>query len=210
MEAALIIVVAAGVAGALAAYRFERRALYVLAKTVASAGFVALAVAVGAARSGWTGIALAGLALAAVGDVVLGLRGKRAFIAGMASFALAHAVLSAAFLVRGTEPRLLAALAIAVAVPAVLAWRAYHLRVPLRLRIAVAVYLAIVSTMAASGLASGVAHRMPLLGLGAVLVAASDVAVARERFGTPAFANKVFGLPSYYLGQTLIALALAA
>jgi cytochrome c biogenesis protein CcdA len=46
------------------------------------------------------------------------------------------------------------------------------------------------------------------LAMGAVLVAGSDVAVGRERFGTRGFVNKLAGLPAYYLGQVLIALAL--
>jgi uncharacterized membrane protein YhhN len=57
-------------------------------------------------------------------------------------------------------------------------------------------------------LATGAAQRAPALVVGALLVAGSDLAVARERFATKGFVNKAVGLPTYYLGQTLVALAL--
>jgi len=58
----------------------------------------------------------------------------------------------------------------------------------------------------ATGLATAIASGTPMLAAGAMLVAGSDAAVARHRFVQPAFANKLWGLPAYYLGQTLIAL----
>ena len=44
-----------------------------------------------------------------------------------------------------------------------------------------------------------------LLGLGAALYFASDIAVARDRFVGASFANKAWGLPAYYAAQLLIA-----
>jgi uncharacterized membrane protein YhhN len=77
------------------------------------------------------------------------------------------------------------------------------------MRAPVALYLVVLAAMLAAGGAAAVLHRSWRLGLGALLVAGSDIAVARERFVAPGFANKLVGLPTYYLGQILIASSLA-
>jgi uncharacterized membrane protein YhhN len=94
------------------------------------------------------------------------------------------------------------------AVLAVPAWRALRSRwaVPPRLRGAVAGYLALVAVMAGLAVVAALARGAWPLALGALLVGGSDLAVARERFGRSGFANKLVGLPSYYAGQTLLAL----
>ncbi|MDA0700641.1 MAG: lysoplasmalogenase family protein, partial [bacterium] len=66
----------------------------------------------------------------------------------------------------------------------------------------------VLGTMVVLALATGSARPAPALVLGALLVVGSDLAVARERFVTAGFVNKAVGLPTYYLGQTLVALAL--
>jgi hypothetical protein len=43
--------------------------------------------------------------------------------------------------------------------------------------------------------------------LGALLFAASDLAVARDQFVRPGLANRMVGLPLYYAAQVLLALA---
>ena len=48
------------------------------------------------------------------------------------------------------------------------------------------------------------------LAAGACLFFASDLAVARDRFVARDFTNKLWGLPAYYIGQLLIAWAIAA
>jgi uncharacterized membrane protein YhhN len=70
----------------------------------------------------------------------------------------------------------------------------------------VSAYAVVLGLMLATGLATAIASGTPMLAAGAMLVAGSDAAVARHRFVQPAFANKLWGLPAYYLGQTLIAL----
>jgi uncharacterized membrane protein YhhN len=47
----------------------------------------------------------------------------------------------------------------------------------------------------------------PEVRLGAVLFAASDLFVARDRFVRPGLANRALGLPLYYAAQVLLALA---
>ena len=72
----------------------------------------------------------------------------------------------------------------------------------------VVAYAVVLGTMVSLAFATGAAHRAPALVIGALLVAGSDLAVARERFATKGFVNKAIGLPTYYVGQTLVALAL--
>ena len=43
--------------------------------------------------------------------------------------------------------------------------------------------------------------------LGAVVFATSDILVARQRFVVRSLANRVLGLPMYYLAQVLFALS---
>ncbi len=90
----------------------------------------------------------------------------------------------------------------------VLGGRAWRARLPGAMLAPVAAYALALGTMVVLALATGAARPSPALVLGALLVAGSDLAVARERFGTQGFVNKAVGLPTYYLGQTLVALAL--
>ena len=200
---------AVAVCVALIGARAKRRVLYAIAKTVASLGFVATALASGAASSVWGSIALAALALAAVGDVLLALPGSRLLRAGLAVFAAAHLVFAAAFAARGIGPwpqTTLAASLAALAVAGTWLWLAPHLSEEWRR--AVALYLTVVVLMLSTGIASAIHSTSPLLAVGIVLVAGSDVAVARQRFVQESFANKLWGLPVYYLGMVLIALSL--
>ena len=57
------------------------------------------------------------------------------------------------------------------------------------------------------GRRSGRGPRRSLLGGGATAFYLSDLAVARERFVTRSFADKLWGLPLYYVAQVLIALS---
>jgi uncharacterized membrane protein YhhN len=49
------------------------------------------------------------------------------------------------------------------------------------------------------------AGRPLALWVGALLFYVSDLAVARNRFVAPGFANRAWGLPAYYAGQMLLA-----
>ena len=203
-----MLVTATGVGGALVAFRLRRPFAYAAAKTAASLGFVGTALAAGALDHAWSRLALVALVLSAAGDVALALRAANGFIAGLVLFALAHTVYTAAFLVYGSAAATTAILGLLAALSAWSVWVAFRERLPARMRVPAAVYLGVLSAMVASGTAAGITHRSWLLVCGVALVAGSDIAVGRERFGTSMFANKLIGLPAYYLGQTLIALSL--
>ena len=187
-----------------------------VAKLLASAGFVSVALIGGAGWSYGRWIA-AGLALGALGDAALLGRKRRAFVAGMILFALDHLCVmrAAALVVAPREWPLMwgiAPLAIGAAVVAGL-WRNLGL-----LRVPVAIYAAIIAVMltaAGAPLLAGAPpwfgdRRAALLACGALCFFASDLAVARQRFAHESFWNKAWGLPLYYAGQLLIAWSAAA
>ncbi len=196
-----------GVIAALVATRRGMRRAYVISKALASAGFIAVAVASGAVGALWSMLVLGGLVFSAAGDVVLGVRGRRTFLVGLSCFAVAYSVYSGAFLLHGTGVYLWATVP-AGAIFVIGAWLYLRNRLPAGMRAPVGVYLAVIAAMMATGIAAGISHKTVSLVCGVILVAASDLAVARERFSSPSFANKLFGLPAYYAGQTLIALSL--
>ena len=201
----------AGVVAALTAYRADARRLYVVGKGAASAGFLAVALAGGPPEATWARAALVALAASALGDVSLAGRGRAAFATGLAAFTAAHLAYAVAF---GLRIDALGAVLAGAAVGLLAArpgWRALasRLSVPTSLRGPVAGYLTTVTVMLGLALVVGAVRGAWPLALGAVLVGGSDVAVARERFGRPGFANKLVGLPTYYAGQLLIALQVA-
>ncbi len=197
-------ILAAAVAALLAAdYRGSRPGIWV-AKPLASGVFVAAALAAGARESSYGLLVLAALGLSWLGDVLLIPDGRPSvFRAGIASFALAHVAYVAAFLVRGAD---LARVALAVvpvltAVVAAARWLRPHVSPDMKL--AVNVYMGIISAMVVA--AAGASRADPMILVGALLFYVSDLTVARDRFVAPGFANGLVGLPLYYAGQLALA-----
>jgi len=207
--AVFVLITCVGVAVALVSFRVGMPRAYVVSKASASLGFIGTALAAGAMDSVWGRLALGGLVLSAAGDVVLSLRGRRAFLSGMACFAAAYMTYSIAFVFSGVRVAALGATAPAVAATAAGVWIWLRTRLPEPLRIPVGAYVGIVAVMLAVGTAAGITHRSWMLFCGVILVAGSDIAVGRERFDDAGFENKLLGLPAYYAGQTLIALSLS-
>ena len=182
-----------------------------IAKIVASLAFFAVAIVAGGSTNPiWYGrLLIAGLALGVAGDVALLGRGDRAFLFGLGAFLLGHAAYIAAFaqLVAITAwPAEAGATALVPIAVAVVALAKLWPRLG-RMRIAVIGYVVAICAMMIGGLALlGVQHRATA---GAALFFASDLAVARDRFGGASFTNKAWGLPAYYLGQLYLAWSLA-
>ncbi len=177
-------------------------------KTFTSACFILCAVRQGIAGR-YDVMVLAGLVFGFLGDVLLGLRGQKMFLAGMIAFAFGHALYAVAFVTLGASdpfPRALIAL-IGLVGCGVLAWLWPHLG---KMRVPVAVYVAIIAIMliAASGTLRLKEPQRWMIVMGAAFFAVSDVFVARNRFIDPSFTNKFLGLPLYYAGQFLIALSI--
>ncbi|KMY68879.1 hypothetical protein AAU61_04695 [Desulfocarbo indianensis] len=158
---------------------------------------------------GYYALALAGLILGLLGDVLLALKTKAAFKAGLAAFLLGHLAYVAAFGLY-TEPMhwvLPGVLLLWAVAFLVFRWLKPHLG---DMRVPVAAYVIVITLMLWAAWAALWGGQLPAwtarLGLaGAVCFYLSDIFVARERFVTPGFANRLWGLPLYYVGQFLIA-----
>jgi uncharacterized membrane protein YhhN len=201
-----VLACAAAVAGCLLAdARGSARGVW-LAKPLASAAFLWAALAWGALDSGFGRWLAAGLALCAAGDVLLIPRSAPGTLrTGMAAFGLGHACFAAGFVSRGVAPAG-AVLGAAATLALLLAtWRWLRRHLPPHERAPVLLYLAVIGAMLVT--ASGaVARGAPATAvLGAWLFAASDLAVAQDRFVSRSFASTLWGLPAYYAAQLLIA-----
>jgi uncharacterized membrane protein YhhN len=185
------------------------------AKLIASAGFVAIAMAgLGSAYGQWIA---GGLVCGALGDAALLGRKRRAFVAGMVLFALDHLCVmrAVAHVVEPGEWPMAWALAPLALGAAVLVWLWSTLGL---LRVPVAIYTALIALMLTAACAPLLVgappwfgeRRAALLAGGALAFFLSDLAVARQRFAHESFWNKAAGLPLYYGGQLLIAWSAAA
>jgi uncharacterized membrane protein YhhN len=200
-----VVLTAAGLGWLLLAERAGSSAR-LFAKPLASFGFLVTALAAGALDSAFGRWMLAGLVLSALGDVFLLGKPESAFLAGLGSFLLAHAVFGAAFLARGiTAPGLLAFIPLAVFARQVLRWLRPHLSE--RMRVPVAAYSVAISLMGVLAVATAVDAWDWRIPAGALLFILSDIAVARDNFVAAGFANRLWGLPLYYSGQLLLAWA---
>lgn len=178
------------------------------AKIAASMGFLGLAVCCGAFDSSYGRILLAGLALAAVGDVLLIGDSHRVFLFGLASFLLAHVAYIAAFVSSKIAVRwsLSAVVPLALISYAVLSWLTPH--VDSEMLLPVRVYTVVITTMVVAAFGTRGAGGATTIVAGATLFYLSDLAVAADRFVQPDFRNFIWGLPFYYAGQVLLALSI--
>lgn len=144
-----------------------------------------------------------GLVFSALGDFLLDLgAGTAFFVAGMAAFAVAHALYVAVFLARSRRPELVALLPF-------LLWGVWMLRFLWAglgsLTAPVLIYAALLVAMmwraTAASLASGRWESM----IGAVLFGFSDSLIALERFHASVPGTRWLVLASYWAGQFGIA-----
>jgi len=182
-------------------------------KPIASAGFIAASLAGGLPTNGFGWAIVAALVLSFGGDVCLIPRGTRWFAAGLASFLLGHLGFAAAFLFRGVAPLWALGALPVVAVIAIGVHRWLRPHVPDRLRGPVIAYIVVISTMVVLAV-STFGHRPDAQGallLGAaVAFFCSDLAVARNRFVSEGFVNRLWGLPLYYGAQLTFAWTLVS
>jgi uncharacterized membrane protein YhhN len=95
--------------------------------------------------------------------------------------------------------------AVATALFAAAAWRWLGPRLGPADRLPVALYLFVISLMLVGAAGALGAGAPPGLAVGGALFAASDLAVAQDRFVAPSFASTLWGLPAYYAAQLAIA-----
>ncbi|MGH0035818.1 MAG: lysoplasmalogenase [Myxococcota bacterium] len=180
-----------------------------VAKPLASAGFIAAALACGATESPYGLAILTALVLSMLGDVLLIPEGSGPFfLAGLVSFLLGHLGFAVAFVVSGVSlpGAAIAAVAIAGPVWAVLRWLRPH--VPDDMKIPVMAYVGVISAMVVTAAGATAAGGTPTMLAGAVLFYLSDLGVARDRFVSPGFGNGLVGLPLYYGAQVVLAVSI--
>lgn len=180
-----------------------------ITKPLASSGFLVAAVGVDALATTAGRVVVLGLALGMLGDVLLIPKSRGAFLGGLVAFLLGHLAFALAFALRGMEPAFaLGALAFVLVVSGgVWRWLSPHVRGGMRAP--VVAYVLVISAMVvtAAGAVRGTHGVLALVG--AVMFYGSDLAVARERFVAPGLANRVWGLPLYFVAQLVIAASAA-
>jgi uncharacterized membrane protein YhhN len=198
-----------GPAGLLVAERKSSQSGKWATKPIASAGFLVAAVGAGALETVPGTVVVIGLALSMVGDIALIGRSRPAFLGGLVAFLLGHVAFAIAFALRSFElvPTLVGLGAVGVASGFVWRWVSPHVERPMR--VPVAAYVLVISSMVATA-AGAISAAHGVLGLvGAVMFYGSDLAVARDRFVAPGFSNRAWGLPLYYAAQLVIAASTA-
>lgn len=179
-------------------------------KLGASTCFVLLAVALGAMQSRYGQLVLGALLLGWLGDALLLSSRSAAFMAGLAAFLLSHALYAVAFLGGPLSPMALgvALIAALAAGAVVLRWLLPH--TPAAFKGPVLAYVVVILAMCttAAGYAAGTGRWIVLLG--ALLFAVSDIAVARERFVRSSPVNQLWGWPTYFGAQLLLAWSVLA
>jgi uncharacterized membrane protein YhhN len=160
---------------------------------------------------------LIGLVLGAIGDIALLGRSNAAFLGGLVAFLGGHI----AYVVAATRALAIeawwSAAGIFAVVPiiagavALFVWLWPRLSTQHRpMRIPVIVYVAAIVTMVIAAIAVARGHALPdpqryLFVIGAVLFFVSDLAVARDKFVSKTVTNRMWGLPTYFTAQLLIA-----
>ena len=180
-------------------------------KPLATLLVLALALSFPASPPAYRWAVAAGLVLSTAGDIFLMLPRDR-FIAGLASFLVAHLLYIYAFSIGvplGAAPLLWLPFFAAGGIVVALVWRG----LAPGLRAAVIAYVLVIAAMA--GQAAGRWHALGgeaalWAALGAALFVLSDSILAINRFRAPFRAERALTLGSYWMAQTLIALSISS
>lgn len=175
-------------------------------KPVASALFVALAIADGAPTSMVSWLLLAALVVSFVGDILLVPQAARVFRAGILVFLAAHVLFVGAFLALGIVWAWVGLALVPLLVAAWLVARWLLPKVTPALRNAVLAYMGIITVMVALATGAVAAGATPLFLVAALAFYVNDILVARDRFVVKAWVHRAVGLPLYYGAMALFAL----
>lgn len=184
-----------------------------LTKPFLSALFIATALTGPRADPEYFNLVLAGLLLCMAGDLFLiFFSSKKLFLAGLVSFLTGHVLYTIAFFTLAGSGRgnwIVIALVLAVS-GVVFVWLRPHLG---KMLVPVLAYIAIITAMVIGAAALADTEKVRFSGRalafsGALLFYVSDIFVARHRFVTRNFFNRVVGLPLYFAGQFMIAFSI--
>ena len=179
----------------------------VVAKFVASTGFILVAVRSSGTASRYGRIIIGGLVLSWFGDMFLLGDSQSLFLAGLVSFLLAHVAYIVAFSFHGLNDRWSFAAVVPIAAVSIIVslWLTPYL--PQEMVVPVRIYTFVISLMVITAFGARGAGGPALIPVGALLFYFSDLSVATMQFTEPAFPNFVWGLPFYYTGQLLLAMS---
>jgi len=177
------------------------------AKVIASTGFLATAISVGALQHRYGRILFIGLLLSFAGDMMLISVSQARFLLGLGSFLLAHLAYITAFATLGFSRKWSLASAVPVLLSAAMAtlWLTPYLAPYLVMP--VHAYVGVISLMVIAAFASKGAGASTLVVVGALLFFVSDLSVAAQRIVVVDFPTIIWGLPLYYAGQLCLALS---
>ncbi|MCX7544382.1 lysoplasmalogenase [Marinicella gelatinilytica] len=156
----------------------------------------------------WSVLMVAAFGFSLLGDVLLiKTTNKRFFLLGLAAFLLAHLFYAGAFAWAGLRypEAITTSVVVIAAMIGCYVWLYRHLTGTMK--VAVPAYLTAIGLMLIAAMLTR-HHAHQLIVAGAVLFALSDVFVARQRFVSPGFNNRLIGLPLYYAGQLVLLAAL--
>lgn len=199
----------ASIGALLVAHRLGSAVSRIVFKLAASTCFVLVAVSLQASASAYGQFILAALLLGWLGDALLLFRAEKAFLGGLIAFLLSHLLFATGFLSAGVSAPAagFAAVLAAVLGLVVLRWLLPH--TPSRFRLPVVTYVVVILAMTVAATGHAFATQRWSVLVGALLFAASDIAVARERFVTQSFTNQLWGWPAYFVAQLVLSWTVA-
>ena len=178
-------------------------------KQLASTCFLLTAWAAGAKENRYGKLIFIGLCFSWWGDAFLIKGGETFFLLGLISFLIAHILYCSAFFFRGINWKW-AIGSLTIIIPmVVLIMSDMFSHVTPDMKIPVAVYTAVITTMVMLSVGTQGVKPSLLILFGAILFYFSDVSVARGQFMDTAFPEYVWGLPMYYGGQILLAISIS-
>lgn len=209
LPVAPLILSLASVSGLVLADQLQFRPGRYLCKPLAALAFVWLALALGAAESGYGRWLLAGLLLCMLGDLLLMPQDKRSFLAGLVAFLCGHLLYGIAFLQLGDSAAGPAISALPCLLLLVLTYRWILPRVDPPMKRPVACYMWVITGMLLCA-SMTVQHpaSFPIIA-GAWGFALSDLAVARQQFIKASPLNGLWGTPLYFFSQMFLAASIA-
>ena len=193
------------VAGLLVAEHRPAGIARAVCKLGASTAFVVFALSLGATSTTYGRLVLVALLLSWAGDALLLSSAQRVFMGGLAAFLLAHVAYTVAFGATGPSPLVALAALVCFGAAGVVTLRWLWPHLPAGDRPPVVAYILVIVVMCAAATGSSRAVGSLVPALGAACFMASDVAVARDQFVVRSVANRLWGLPLYYVAQLLLA-----
>jgi uncharacterized membrane protein YhhN len=179
-------------------------------KPLASIGFLFTAWSAGALESFYGSVVFLALVLCFLGDVLLIPKSKKTFLLGVGSFLLGHLTYIFAFSLGGWDLWRALPAAIILGANAYLVSKWLLPYISKDMKNSILAYIVVISVMVVSALSAQVLP-MGHWAVPAILVFYfSDLAVARNRFLERSFINKAWGLPFYYVAQSILALSVQA